>query len=188
MSLPARRLAQFRWLIRAMAIWATLSVSWFELGGVPHLYGWPLCVIRPEGCEQPPVLVWIVDLIGWSLVVATTWFLAIRCNRAILRGFQFRLATLFGVMGTCAVVAAVYRVTMDNLDVLSFSLAKSDELATIVAVDFIAFWNWVHPWMRPVGSLLRLGLWVGLGCFVWVAGWFFANLASWRPRVSKTPT
>lgn len=152
---------------------------WFELAGIPHLYGWPLCVIRPKGCDQPPAWVWAVNLAFGITVLAAIWCLAATCLRVVSRGFQFRLATLFGIIAVAAIIAALYRATLDHLDALIVQ-SSENRFATVVTVDLMGLWNWMPAWLQPVALLVRLGALFGLGCLIYLAGRFCWRLMADR--------
>jgi hypothetical protein len=172
-----RRIKSTRVPIVALALWVTISVLWAELVGAPHLYGWPLLVLRPEDCSQPDAWVWIVDLIGACVLLAATWLVASWCFRTIARGFQFRLSTLLGVAATVAVIVAVWRWSADHLaDVfIRFGDQDEDEMGTSAMLDLTGFLVWSPPWILPMRLVVRLGVVSGLGCAVYVAGCLFAN-------------
>src|SRR5512146_1133905 len=101
-----------RWVILALALWVMISLVFAELAGFPRHYGWPLSVIRFEGFAisvQPPLWVWLVNLAAGSLILAGTYSAFVQCTRAFARRFQFGLATLFGLIATVAVTAAICR-------------------------------------------------------------------------------
>lgn len=167
-----------------VAIWITAAIFWAELGGIPHLYGWPLTVLRPEGYDQPSVWVWIVDALGAFAAITATWWMAVRCCRAINRGYQFRLSSLLGAVATIAVIAAIWRWSDDHLGDLFVSLddQADDEIGTSAMVQLTAFMVWLPPLVRPFQLVVRLGVVAGLGCAVYLAGWLSLRLGAQARR------
>jgi hypothetical protein len=173
-----------------LAIWITNSVLVAELGGVPHLYGWPLLVLRPEGFDQPRAWVWAVDFLGACVLLGSTWAVGIRICRAQARGMRFRLATLLGVVAATAAVAAVWRWSADHLlfEVAQFGDQGDDLLGTSAVLDLTAFMAYLPHWARPAQVIVRIGVLAGLGCTAYVVGRALVALAGGllAPRGSAT--
>lgn len=173
-----------RWIFLALAGWATISLLLAEFAGLPRCYGWPLSVIRFEGfavSAQPPYWVWLVNLTAGSLTLAGTFYAAIHCTRALARGFQFRLATLFGLVAVAAVIAAICRLRSEVPGSQVYPPLPSAGFAgtfiIYVLADLSASRVALPPPMQPLGPVVRAGVLFGLACALYSAGSLGVRLA-----------
>jgi hypothetical protein len=167
-----------RWLILALAFWVTISLLLTEFAGLPRRYGWPLWVGRFEGfavSAQPPFWVWLVNLAAGSLILAGTYGAVVHCTRVLASGFQFRLATLFGLIATAAVIAAIGRLKSEVPGSQVYPPLPSAGFAgtfiIYVLVDLTASRVELPPPFQPMRLAVRAGVLFGLACTIYGMGW-----------------
>lgn len=170
-----------RRLILALGLWATISLVFAELAGFPRHYGWPLWIIRLEGFAvsvQPPLWVWLVNLAAGSLILAGTYGAVVHCTRS--RGFQFGLATLFGLIATVAVTAAICRLKSEIPGSQVYPPLPSAGFAgtfiIYVLVDLTASRVELPPPIQPLRLVVRAGVLFGLACTIYQMGWLAVKL------------
>ena len=169
-----------RWWLWLIVGWVFSAILCAELLGYPHVYGWPLWIVRVE--EAPPPSTWVVlaNLLFAMMAVGATILVARWCSRIPAGRIQFRLSTLMGLVAVVAVLLGAWRANIQYHDLLSSGKRSEDhpaELFTFFIVNLTCEYGHRPIWMRgPLSLFIRLGVLLGLACSIYSAGRFAVQI------------